>query len=98
MDFPRSITGIWLLSYCILPSNQTKAPKEQARGDLQRNKTSSKHTNTQIKTQIRHYDLELSTVDDVTAKVKSSRFGALLYIFEDNEAVIKMIRKAEVQQ
>ena len=60
---------------------------------MQRNRTSSKHINTQIKTQIQHNDLELSNVDYVSSNVKSSRSGAMLYIFEDNEAVIKMIIK-----
>ena len=39
-------------------SNQAQGHEEQARGNLQRNRPSSKHTNTQIKTQIQHNDLE----------------------------------------
>ena len=50
-------------------------------------------TNTQTKNPIQHDDLELLTVDYVSSNVKSSQFGAMLYIFEDNEAVIKMIIK-----
>ena len=38
-------------------------------------------------------DLELFNVDCVSSNVKSSQFGAMLYILEDNEAVIKMILK-----
>ena len=34
--------------------------------------------------------------DYVSSNAKSSLFGAMLYIFEDNEAVIKMTKKAEV--
>ena len=45
------------------------------------NQPSSKHTNTQIETQIQHNDLELSTVDYVSSHAKSSRSGALLYFF-----------------
>ena len=60
-------------------SNQAKRDtKEQARRDLQRNKPSSKHTNTQIKNQSQHNDLELSNDDYVSSNVKSSRSGALL--------------------
>ena len=44
-------------------------------------------------TQIQYNDLELCNVDCVSSTVKSSYFGAMLYIFEDNEAVIKMIMK-----
>ena len=80
-------------------SNQAKRPKEQARRDLQRNKPSSKHTNTQIKTQIQHNGLELSSVDYVSSNVKFSRSGCCFYIFEDNESVIKMIfSKADVEE
>ena len=39
--------------------------------------------------------LSRPSVEDVSSNVKSSRFGALLYIFEDNEAVIKMIIKGK---
>ena len=45
------------------------------------------------KTPIRHDNLELSNVEYVKSNAKSSQLGAMLYIFEDNEAVIKMIIK-----
>ena len=38
----------------------------------------------------------LSNVDYVSSIVKFSLFGARLYIFEDNEAVIKMIIKGRI--
>ena len=38
-------------------------------------------------------DLELSNVDDVSSNVKSCHSGAMMYIFVDNEAVIKRIIK-----
>ena len=44
-------------------------------------------------TQIQHDDLDLCSVDYVSSNVKSSHFGAIHCIFEDNEAVIKMIIK-----
>ena len=68
--------------------------RETVQEDLQLNKSSGKHTNTQTtKTQTQRKDLELSSVDHVSANVQSSRSHAMLYIFEDNEAVIKMIIK-----
>ena len=48
----------------------------------------------QTKVPIQHDNLELCNVDHVSSNAKSSKFGAMLYIFEDNEAVIKMIIKS----
>ena len=41
----------------------------------------------------KHVSLDLNNVDHVSSNVGSSQFGAMLYEFEDNEAVIKMIIK-----
>ena len=41
----------------------------------------------------KHVNLDLNNVDHVLSNVRSSRKEAMLYIFEDNEAVIKMITK-----
>ena len=38
---------------------------------------------------------DLDNVDFISSKVKSSHQEALLYLFEDNEAVIKMIIKGQ---
>ena len=86
---------LWDLEIGVLHSsfNQTKKSKEKVQGDLLHNKPSRKHTNTQTKTQYQHNDLGLSNVDDVSSNAKSSHSGAMPYIFEDNEAVIKMIIK-----
>ena len=70
-----------------------KENQEEVRGDPRRDKPASNHTNTQIKIEIPNEDLELSTVDYVHSNVKFSHPGATLYIFEGNEAVIKMIIK-----
>ena len=43
----------------------------------------------------KHGDLDLSNVDHVSSNMRSSRFGAVLYVFEDNEAVILMIIKRQ---
>ena len=37
----------------------------------------------------------MKDTDSVPSKVQSARQEALLYVFEDNEAVIKMIKKKE---
>ena len=47
----------------------------------------------QTKVRTKQKNLELSDVDHVSSNAKSSLFGAMIYIFEDNEAVIKMIIK-----
>ena len=62
-------------------------------GNLLHDTSSRKQTKNQEKTPIQHNDLELCNVDYVSSNVKSSQSGAMLYIFEDNEAVPKMIIK-----
>ena len=93
MELPLLISGIWLLEMLHSSSNQPKKSKEKVQGNLLRDTLSRKHTNSQVKTPIHHNDLELCNVDDVSSNVKTSHFGAMLYIFEENEAVIKMIIK-----
>ena len=46
---------------------------------------------TELKTQTKHDNLELNNGDYVSSNAKSSLFGAMLNVFEDNEAVMKMI-------
>ena len=38
----------------------------------------------------KHVNLGLNNVDHVSSNVRSSRFGAMLYVFEDTGSVIKM--------
>ena len=73
--------------------NQSKKTKYHARGDSSRNTTSNEHTPDQTKVPTKHNNLELSHVDYVASNPKSSLFGAMFYIIEGNEAVIKMIIK-----
>ena len=40
-----------------------------------------------------HTNLDLTKIDHVPSSVTHSGSNAMLYVFEDNEAVIKMIRK-----
>ena len=91
--FPLLIFGIWLLKCCILlPTNQIN-PKENVQGNLLHDTPSREQTKSQVKTPIQYNDLELCNVDYVSSNVKSCQSGAMLYIFEDHEAVIKMIIK-----
>ena len=68
--------------------NKTKDQKTQ--GNL------SQNTKLHVKKQnpTKHINLDLDNNDHVSSKARSSRFGATLYVFEDNEAVIKMIIKS----
>ena len=73
--------------------NQVNNTKYQVRGNSSRDTTSYKHTQNQAKVPTQHDKFDLSNVDHVSSNAKSSQFGAMLLIFEDNEAVIKMIIK-----
>ena len=72
------------------PPNQiNKSKGQESQGNLSRNTTL--HMKNQNPT--KHDSLDLNNVDHVSSNVRSSRFGAMLYVFEDNEAMIKMIIK-----
>ena len=72
---------------------QSKEAKDQARGNSLRDTTSNKHTQNHIEDPTKQNNVELSNVDYVSSNAKSSLFGAMLFVFDDNEAVIKMIIK-----
>ena len=74
-------------------SNHTRKSTDRVQGNLLHDTPSRKHSNFQTMSQTQYNDLALCNVDYVSSNVKSSQFGAMLYIFEDNEAVIKMIIK-----
>ena len=92
MEFPLSISGTWLLKCYTVPPTKYRETKSEG-GETCSIPNHQADTNTQTKTRIQNENLELSSVDFVSSHVKSSRSGAVLYIFEDNEAVIKMIIK-----
>ena len=88
---------LWdLVTYVLqTSSNQSEKSKEIVQGNLLRH-TSTPKTKPGFQPSTgscQYYDLELCNVDYVSSNVKSSQFGAVLHIFEDNEAVIKMIIK-----
>ena len=74
-------------------TDQLNNTKDQVQGNLLRNTTSNKHTQNKTKVPTQHDNFDLNNVDCVPSNAKFSRFGSMLYIFEDNEAVIKMIIK-----
>ena len=72
----------------LLPTNQ-RNPKENVQGNLLHDTPSREQTKSQVKTPIQYNDFELCNVDYVPSNVKSSQSGAMLCIFEHNEAVIE---------
>ena len=74
-------------------SNQPKKSKENVQRNLLHDTPSRKQTKNQVKTPIQYNDLELCNAHYVSSNVQSSHQEALLYVFEDNEAVIKLIIK-----
>ena len=72
-------------------SNKTKGLSVQ--GNLLPNTSSKKRTRNQIKVPTKHDNLDLCHVDGVPWNVKFPQSSARLYVFEDNEAVIKIIIK-----
>ena len=74
-------------------SNQPENSKKNVQGNLLRDTPSRKQTENKVKTPIQHNDLELCNVHNFSSNVKSSQSGAVLYVFEDDEAVVKMIIK-----
>ena len=84
--------GLWDLIVAVLHGNTNQGT--QARRDLctnQREVRSTPHTIQKRKSQGLINDLH--NVDFIPSNVSSSHQEALLYVFEDNEAVIKMIMK-----
>ena len=93
MEFP--LFDLWDLVIEVLhsSSNQYKKSKENVQGNLPHDTPSRKQTKNQAQTPTQYNGLELCNVDYVSSNVKSSQSGAMHYIFEECEAVIKMIIK-----
>ena len=87
--FPLLISGIWLMnSYILLQFN----PQHGATCcviNCVRNIPKKERRNSLTRSE----DVGWTSVDYVTSNAKPSRFDALLYLFDDKEAVIKMIIK-----
>ena len=67
------------------PDHINKSKGRESQGNLSRNTTP--HMKNQNPTK------RMNNVDHVSSNVRSSRFGAMLNVFEDNEAVINMLMK-----
>ena len=72
-----------------LPNQINKSKGLKSQGNLSHN------TKLQMENQnpTKHINLDLNDIDHVTSNVRSSNIGSMLYVLEDNEAVIKMIIK-----
>ena len=75
------------------PKSNQRHSNEPARGNPLHCKASETRSNSQNEKPVSEENLELSNVDFVSSNANSSHTRAMLYIFEDNEAVIKMIIK-----
>ena len=91
---------LWDLVIEVLHSvpNKIEQPKEELRGNpLQATKPNMhnqfqfKHTN--VISNHAHTNLDLTNIDHIPPNTMHSGASAMLYVFEDNEAVIKMINK-----
>ena len=71
------------------PNQINKSKDQESQGNLSRNTTL--HMKNQNPTE--HVNLDPKNVDHVSTKVRSFQCGSMLYVLEDNEAVIKMIMK-----
>ena len=71
------------------PNQINKARDLESQGNLSRNTTLHMENPNPTK----RVNLDLKNVDRGSSNVRSSRLGAMLHVFEDNEAVIKMILK-----
>ena len=80
----------WVIEVFHSAPNQNEL-KDQVQGNLSRDTTSNKHTQNKTEVPTQHDNPHLNNVYCVPSKANFSLVGAMLYIFEDNEAVIKMI-------
>ena len=69
--------------------NNTDEPKRELRGNPSAIVKSNMHNPIPIK----HTNVIPTNIDDIPSNTKNSDSSAMLYVFEDNEAVIKMIIK-----
>ena len=84
----QSSRGIlqWTLDLLSIPNHVIK------KGDLGEFQPRTS-TNMRNQNPTKHINLDLANIDHVSSNVKHCGFSAVLYVFEDNEAVIKMIIK-----
>ena len=87
---------LWSLVIEVFHSSQNQLRNTKGlsvQGNLLHNTTSNKHTQKQTNVPTKHDNFDLYHVDSVLSNVSFSQSSAMLYVFEDNEVVIKMIIK-----
>ena len=84
---------LWDLVIEVYHSSPKQANKARDLAELQGNLLQSTTLNMRSQIQSKTFNLDLSNVDHVSSIVKPSGSSAILNVFEDNEAVIKMTIK-----
>ena len=77
--------------HCRKEKVDDQVPRRRAHGEIR-----STHPNTKLKRSGTRDVDELSNVDHIDTTASSSHFEAQLHIFEDNEAVLKVIIRRKV--
>ena len=90
MEFQLLIFGIWFFE--VFHFHQTNSTTPKIKYEETRRVTRDQTSTPKIKP-TQHDNCDLSIADYVSSNAKSSQVGAMLFIFEDNAAVIKMIIK-----
>ena len=86
---------LWNLAIEVFHSSPNKTNKARDLAELQENLLQSTTLNMRSQIPTKHINLDLTKVDHVSSNVKPSGSSAMLYVFEDNEAMIKMIIKGQ---
>ena len=82
---------LWDFVIEVFHSSPNQANKARDLAELQGNLLQSTTLNMRSQIPTKHINLDLTNVDHLSSNVKPSGSSAMLYVFEDNEAVIKMI-------
>ena len=85
--FPLSLFGIWWLKYFI--PYRTRLNKEELRG----NPLQATKPNVHNPIQFKHTNVIRTNIDHIPSNTMHSGASAMLYVFEDNEAVMKIVIK-----
>ena len=91
MEFPLSIFRIWWLKYSIPHQTELKISKDFR--EYQGNLLPRTSSNMRNPIPTKHVNPDLANTDHVSSNAKQYGSRAMLYVFEVNEAVIKMIIK-----
>ena len=92
MDGIPALT-LWDLVIEVFHSSPNQINKTKDVREPRRNLSATPQPNMRSQIRTTHTNLDLANIDHVPSSVKHSGSNAMLYVFEDNEAVIKMIIK-----